>query len=175
MATSIVPWNLVANAQSEGVSIPVGWAVDEMGNETTDPNSVRALYPFGQHKGSGQGIMIDILCAMLTDAPFGPDIPKMYGSLSEPRRLGGLVGAIHVDAFVSLATFRSRIAEMISRLRQLKTVAGVDRVRYPGEPELEAKRNRLALGIPVGMQVFADLNNLASEAGVTRLEPLTEA
>ena len=44
MATSIVPWNVVANAQQEGVALQEGWAVDGRGNDTTDPHEVQALY-----------------------------------------------------------------------------------------------------------------------------------
>jgi len=36
MATSVVPWNTIANAAMEGVAIPRGWAVDQQGHDTTD-------------------------------------------------------------------------------------------------------------------------------------------
>lgn len=71
MASSIVPRNVVANACSEGISIPPGWAVDGQGCDTTDPNAVKALYPFREYKGSGLGVLIDVLCALLSSAPVG--------------------------------------------------------------------------------------------------------
>lgn len=172
MATSIVPWNLVANARSEGVSIPTGWAVDKEGRDTTDPRAVKALYPIGEYKGSGLGIFIDLFCALLSDAPTGPDIPAMYGDLGQHRRLGGLVGAIDVDAFTSLDTFQSRVADMAVRVGQLKPATGTDRVRYPGEPELESKARRELDGIPIGSHVFVELNALASAVSVPPLEPI---
>jgi ureidoglycolate dehydrogenase (NAD+) len=172
MATSIVPWNIVANAQSEGVAIPEGWAVDGAGRDTTDPGAVAALYPFGEYKGSGLGVLIDVLCAMLSGAPYGPDIPKMYGDLQTHRRLGGLVGAIRISAFANLEVFRRRVAQMAERLTQLTPAASADRVRYPGEPELEAKARREIEGIPVGVQVFAELNSFAACKNVPALEPL---
>ena len=169
MATSIVPWNVVANAQSEGVPIPKGWAVDENGIDTTDPSAVRALYPFGEYKGSGLGIMIDLLCAFFSGAPFGPDIPKMYGNMREHRQLGGLVGAINIADFISVSEFGARVAEMASRLTRVRPCSNVDRVRYPGEPEQEEKARRLVHGIPIGVQLFAELNALASEANLGQL------
>lgn len=174
MSTSIVPWNVVANAQSEAVAIPRGWAVNEKGCDTTEPREVKALYPFGEYKGSGLGIMIDMLCAMFSGAPFGPDIPKMYGDMREHRRLGGLIGAINISAFTPLPAFSERVAQMASRLGQLKPVPNSDRVRYPGEPELETKMGRQVEGIPVGVQVFAELNAIASAVNVSRLESIPE-
>lgn len=175
MATSIVPWNVVVNAEQEGVPIPEGLAVDEAGRGTTDPQAVRALYPFGEHKGSGLGILIDVLCSMLSDSPYGPDIPKMYGDMQEQRRLGGLVGAIYVDAFTALEGFSNQVANMVSRLGRLRPVASCDRVRYPGEPELEIKAIRQVEGIPIGMQVFAELNQVAVAANVPLLETMPKA
>ena len=172
MATSIVPWNIIANAQREAVSIPTGWAVDEAGRDTTDPSAVNALYPFGEHKGSGLGLMIDVLCAMFSGAPFGPDIPKMYGDLRQQRRLGGLVGAINISAFTSVAGFSERVAELVFRFGQLKPASNSSRVLFPGQPELETKAVREVEGIPVGMQIFVELNALADEANVPRLEPI---
>jgi len=174
MATSIVPWNRVANAALEGVPIQQGWAVDSTGHDTTDPHAVKALYPFGNYKGSGLGILIDVFCAMLSGAPFGPDIPQMYGDLQQHRRLGGLVGGIDVSAFTSVEIFTARVAEMAARLGQLKPAADSDRVRFPGEPELETRAIREVEGIPIGLQVFAELNALASAAGMLPLESIPD-
>ena len=171
MATSVVPWNLVANAQNEDSEIPPGWAVDKEGKDTTNPHEVQALYPFGLHKGSGLGIMIDVFSSLLGGAPYGPDIPKMYGNnMGEHRRLGGLVGAINIKPFLGLADFESRISEMVSRLCGLPPMPGFDRVRFPGEPELETKGLRERDGIPIGLQTLGDINGLAIAAG---LPPLT--
>jgi ureidoglycolate dehydrogenase (NAD+) len=169
MATSIVPWNLVANAAREGVPIPAGWAVDEKGEETTDATRVHALYPFGMHKGSGLGIMIDAFCSLLSGAPYGPDVPKMYGDLSQQRRLGGLVGAIRIDAFAAPDEFRRRAAEMAMRIGSLAPAKGFDRVLVPGQPEIESKQLRSRTGIPIGVQILAELNDVATDAGLSPL------
>jgi ureidoglycolate dehydrogenase (NAD+) len=172
MATSIVPWNIVANAQSEHVPIPLGWAVDVAGRDTTAPDAVKALYPTGEYKGSGLGIMIDVLCAMFSGAPFGPDIPRMYGDLSQHRQLGGLVGAIDISRFTSVTHFGERVEEFTTRLGRVKPAQGTDRVLYPGEPELESKASRQIEGIPIGQELFAELNTLAAVANAAPLEPI---
>jgi len=173
MATSIVPWNVVANAAREGSKIPEGWAVDGDGCGTTDPKRVAALFPFGEHKGSGLGILIDVLCALLSGAPYGPDIPKMYGDLNQHRCLGGLIGAIHISAMTDATTFTQRVAEMAKRLSQLRPAPGVGRVQFPGEPELEVRSQRLREGIPVGVQELDELNALANELNLPRLHAMS--
>lgn len=170
MATSITPWNTIANAAIEGVSIPGDWALDANGRGTTDPNEVVALFPFGGFKGSGLGLLIDVLCALLGGAPIGPDIPKMYGDLSQRRLLGGLVGAIDISHFTSVDSFQERIVEIIQRWGALQPLKEGDQVYYPGEPEFRTREERLKTGIPVGWQLVKQFNQLASKCGVSPLE-----
>ncbi len=147
-----------------------GWAVDAEGNDTRDPELVAALYPFGEHKGSGLGLMADVFSALLSDSPYGPDIPRMYGDMQEKRRLGGLVGVLSIESFTDPTRFRERAGEMIRRLGRLPPTPGADRVLFPGEPELLMRKQRLAHGIPLGRQLFNDLNELATTRGLARLE-----
>ena len=169
MATSVTPWNSIENAAIEGVPIPAGWAVDEDGHETLDPTLVRAINPMAGYKGSGLGLMIDVLCSMLSDSPYGPDIPKMYGDLSEHRRLGGLVGAIDIASFVPLDRFQQRIDELLARWGALRPAEPGGRVLYPGEPEEISRAQRLAEGIPLGLQVIEQFNAIAERL---EIEPL---
>ena len=166
MATSKVPWNTVANAAIERVPIQCGWAVDAEGNETTEAASVTSLYPMGGYKGSGLGLMIDVLCAMLSGAPFGPDIPKMYGDLSQPRQLGGLVGALDISRFVPLDQFHARVAELIERWGALPASEPGGRVLFPGEPELITRETRLRDGIPLGLRTLEEFKKLAAANGL---------
>jgi len=170
MATSKAPWNAVANAAREGVPIPTGWAVDAAGHETTDPSRVAAMMPVREYKGSGLGLMIDVLCALLSNSPFGPDIPTMYSNdLSEHRRLGGMVGAIDIGRFVPLALFHARLAEMVERLGALPPATPGGEILFPGEPELRQRERRLSEGIPLGIHTLAELDRLAAGFGLSPL------
>ena len=161
MATSKVPWNTIVNAAMEGVPIPSGWAVDETGAETTDAKRAVSLLPFGEYKGSGLGLMIDVLCAMLGQAPYGPDLSSMYGDPTERRCLGGLVGAIDICRFVPLESFTARVAELARRWNALEPIEPGGRVLYPGEPEMIRRQERLREGIPVSLQLLKTFNELA--------------
>lgn len=166
MATSVTPWNTVANAAMEGVPIPLGMAVDENGLDTTDAKKVTALYPFGNYKGSGLGLMIDVLCSMLGGAPFGPHIPKMYGDPAQRRQLGGLVGAIRIENFVSLEMFHQRIGALVEQWGALPSVKPDEKVLYPGEPELLCREQRLHTGIPIGLQLIKTFEELAESYNI---------
>ena len=64
-ATSVVAMGRIQQFIREGKTVPAGWGVDEHGNETTDPNKVKALFPFGQHKGYGLSLIDEILAAYI--------------------------------------------------------------------------------------------------------------
>ena len=166
MATSKVPWNTVANAAMEDVPIEMGWAVDADGNDTINAHRVVSLYPLGGYKGSGLGLLIDVLCAMLSDSPFGPDIPKMYGDPTVQRRLGGLVGAIDIQRFVALEQFHRRITMLVDQWCALPPAPGVEKVLFPGQPELLERERRLIEGIPLGLHLLGELDEWASSYGM---------
>lgn len=172
MATSIVPWNTVKNAAIEGVSIPVHWAVDSAGEPTTHPEKVSAVRPFGEYKGSGLGLMIEILCSFLMGTPYGPDIPAMYGDPSQKRLLGGLVGAIDTRHFRDLEHFHTSIAELGRRWNAQSQSKHEEPVLFPGQPEERTRRRRLESGIPIGVKLYSAFESLSSELKIAKPSPL---
>src|SRR4051812_2422628 len=64
-ATSIVAMGRIQQFIREGKQVPAGWGVDENGNETTDPNKIKSLFPFGQHKGYGLSLIDELYAAYI--------------------------------------------------------------------------------------------------------------
>ncbi len=64
-ATSTVAMGRVQQFAREGKPLPPGCAVDEQGNPTTDPNKVKALMPFGAHKGYGLSLIDELYAAYI--------------------------------------------------------------------------------------------------------------
>src|SRR3954471_23713490 len=64
-ATSTVAMGRVQQFARENKPLPPGCAVDENGKETTDPNKVKALLPFGQHKGYGLSLIDELYAAYI--------------------------------------------------------------------------------------------------------------
>jgi ureidoglycolate dehydrogenase (NAD+) len=169
MATSKVPWNIIVNACIEQTPIEMGWGADEYGNDTTDPERVVGLYPVGGYKGSGMGLAIDVLCSLLSDSPYGLDIPAMYGDFDERRLLGGLVGAIDIGRFLPLERFFRRLDDLLIRWTIQPPREADGRVLYPGEPELLERERRLRTGIPIGQRTLRELDDAAAAYGVASL------
>ena len=89
MATTSVTWNRVLREYSQAGSVPTDWGVDEHGNGAGDPASMVALHPIGGYKGFGLGMMVDVLCGLLTGMPFGREISRMYADPIENKRYLG--------------------------------------------------------------------------------------
>ena len=172
MATSVTPWNSIVNAAMEEVPIPPGWAVNKDGVDTTDPKEVSAVYPVGTYKGSGLGMMIDVLCAMFSGAPCAPDIVDMYDDMTQRRLLGGMVGAIDIGRFADVAEFRRRITKMISDLHSLPRAEQGTPVQYPGEPEDTHFRERTKDGIPLGVHLLDRFRELSKDYALQSVFPL---
>jgi len=63
-ASSTIAMSQVPHLALEGKPLPPGSAVDADGNETTDPNQVAALLPFGAHKGYGLALVNELIGAL---------------------------------------------------------------------------------------------------------------
>ena len=74
IATTAAAGNKILLARKRGdATIPEGWANDEHGYPTTDPNaaSISQLQWFGGHKGFGIGLLVEIMAGVLADSSFG--------------------------------------------------------------------------------------------------------
>src|SRR5207244_8603669 len=69
MSTASVALGKIMAARDAGQPIPAGWAVDENGQETTDPRKAKAVLPMGGPKGSGLSLMIEVLASVTVANP----------------------------------------------------------------------------------------------------------
>ncbi|WP_413377433.1 ureidoglycolate dehydrogenase [Alkalihalobacillus sp. 1P02AB] len=162
LATSNVALGKILNAREYGTDIPLGWGVDTNGIETTDPNSVAYLSPFGGPKGYGLAFVVEAFSALLTGAAFGPHVSKMYDEYQKYRELGQFYMVINPAKFVIADVFLARMDQMIQELRAVKPADGFERVMVPGEPEATTEESRKKERIPLPESVWQYLN-----AGIT--------
>lgn len=126
-ATAFV--NIVA-AAAEGRPIPTGWAVDETGAGTDDPEKALrgALLPFGGRKGGNVALLVEMLSAGLSGGPWSLDTPDFRSGSVRPA-----VG-LTVLAMMPGAPEEGRIARAAEQARRL---AGLG-VFIPGVSETES-------------------------------------
>jgi len=150
MATSVITFNKVLQLREEGASAPAGVGADIKGRETTDPREIVNLLPVGGYKGYGLSLMIEILCALLTRMPFGPHIPRMYDApIEEKRNLGHFFLAMRIDAFEESNTFKRRMKELVTELREEPSLEPDVGVQVAGDPEKRISEERTKKGIPL--------------------------
>ena len=170
-ATTVVARGKISVAVKRKTKIPLDWGVDKNGVPTDDPEKVAYLSPLGGYKGSDLAIAIDILSGILGGGPFGP----MIGVLERPERpqqIGHLLMALRIDAFRDPAEFKRDLDEMCRQLRAQPPAPGADGVQIAGDPERRQMAERSADGIPVPVEIEADLMRLAERYDLIPLKPL---
>lgn len=89
-STSAVALGKITMASSAGESIPLGWAVDEDGEPTTDPKAALkgSLVSTGGYKGYGFGLMAEILACAVTGSVNSLDVKGLKLADGPPHNLG---------------------------------------------------------------------------------------
>lgn len=183
MATSTVPRGKLEVYDRLEKAIPIGWATDPQGQDTTDPGLVlkslkaRAgggLLPLGGagellggHKGYGMALLVDILCGVLPGAGYANTIyPKTPEGKPLPADVGHFFGALRIDGFRPLEEFKATMDDVIRRLKGSAKAEGQGRIYIHGEKEFEEAERRQREGIPLVVKVYDDLQAIAGEVGV---------
>lgn len=163
MATSLVSWNKIVNHRRENSPIPASWAFDASGSRVTDPNQAATLNPAGEYKGYGLGMMVDILCGILSGGPVGREIHAMYAPPLDgsKRRIGHFFLAVDIGRFLDPAAFRARLQAIVDSIRSMPSLSPGDEVMVAGDPEKRAKDRRSRKGIPVDESKYREFLELS--------------
>ena len=144
MATSIKPWNYVINSRQNNQTLNGNVAVNSKGEITTNPFEADALLPFGDYKGFGLGMMIDILSGPLNGMKYGPKLSSMHFEIEKKRNLGSTIIVIDPKAFNGSNRFTDIINDMVLDLKNSNP-----KTYLPGEKENLSYEKRVKKGIPI--------------------------
>jgi LDH2 family malate/lactate/ureidoglycolate dehydrogenase len=168
MACSVAARGKIIVAAKEGMPIPADWAVGPDGQPTTD--AVEALkgfvQPVGGPKGYSLTLIIGLLSTMLSGAHFGSEVTHMYDDLKRPQNIGHLFGVLPIGLFEDVAVFHQRMEKAVSEIHAVKRAPGVERVYLPGEREEISAANFRKSGIPIGLGVLKELNEMGARYGL---------
>lgn len=140
MATTAVALGKIELAIRKDEGIPEGWALDSHGKVTQNAQeayNASLLMPVGGaehtsgYKGYGLGLMVEILCGVLSGSEFGPNI-RTWKSGDRVANLGQCFMAINPEAFAQGS--KERLSTLLEQLRALPT-AGEEPVLIAGDPE----------------------------------------
>jgi ureidoglycolate dehydrogenase (NAD+) len=169
MATTAISWNKLNMYKQENTKLEAGWAVDSQGKVTDDPKKARSLLPIGNYKGYGLGLMVEILCSLLSGMPFGRQIERMFPISGKHRQLGHFFMVIDISRFQSVGVFKKRMSLLLSALRAEPTASGFKRVLVAGDPEKLEYAIRSKRGIPVPQSLLEEFSVLAKDLSVPNL------
>ena len=165
ICNTVVAAGKIQLAGINGKEIPPNWAWDIDGNPTTDPKKAmesKLLMPIGDHKGYGITIIIDILCGILTGSAFANDVKGIEG---EVPGTGHFFGAIDIKRFRELDDYYKDLSEMCRRIKGSKKRPETKEIYLPGEIEDIIQKERMANGIPLTVDVIANINEGAAFLG----------
>jgi L-2-hydroxycarboxylate dehydrogenase (NAD+) len=172
-ATTTVPKGKLEVYKRKGLPLLDGWAIDAEGHMTLDPDEALrgALLPLGGfgtdgggHKGYGLGLLVDILCGVLSGGAFGPTLPVVTDV--KKGAISHWFGAFRVDGFRDVAAFKADMDRELRFFKQSAVVPGGERVRVAGEREFELTAYHREHGVPVHVKVWDGLEKLAGELGI---------
>ena len=126
-STSAVALGKITMAKYAGQPIPLGWAVDENGTPTTDPDAALrgSLCSAGGYKGWGLGVMVELMAAAMTGSVNSLDVGGLKLPDGPPHRLGQMY------VLIDTTTFGDQFTTRLARLAD--AVAAEEGTRLPGQ------------------------------------------
>ncbi len=160
-------------AKNKNLPIPLGWAINQAGEPTTDPQEAidGIILPMAEHKGYAIAAMVDMLSGVLTGSGFLSAVHSPYKT-AEKSNCGHLMITMDISKFQPLEQFYERMQAFTGEIKSVPLAKGFDEVFYPGEMEdnSDAKFRREGLQLPD--DTVADLRRIARETGLESKLPL---
>ncbi|MFT3985270.1 MAG: Ldh family oxidoreductase [Lachnospiraceae bacterium] len=161
-ATSYRAFNKIFFAKEENRKIPFGWALDQEGNPTEEPEEAMqgALLPFGEYKGYGLSIIVNVITGILGGAAIEKDENGRIGE--NTQEIGYHFAAIDISKFQDTEEFKQTMDVFIKRLKSSGTKGG-EEILIPGEPEFLQREESLQNGIVIYDGVWESLRHLVKQ------------
>ncbi len=170
IANSVVARQKIYNYQREGKQIPMGWATDAEGNDTTDPNEALkgTLLAIGGHKGTGIALMIDVILGLFAGGSFGTEIcPNV--ERDKPQHVSQLIIAINPKFYMDEAETKAALKAYKERFYAVPAKKGAT-LLLPGELEFRTQKDREANGIPITLPRLKEMNAFNEQFGIPTIE-----
>jgi LDH2 family malate/lactate/ureidoglycolate dehydrogenase len=154
-ATSVAARGEIELHRRAGKPLPEGWAIDAGGAPTTDPAAALAgaMMPFGGHKGSAIGTMIELLAGAMIGDLTSPEALDALGTTTLAPRHGELVLAFSPAAFAA-----GRPGDPFARAETLFAAIAGQGARLPSARRFTARAKAEAQGIDLTEAEVAQLD-----------------
>jgi (2R)-3-sulfolactate dehydrogenase (NADP+) len=148
--------NILA-ARQRGERIQQGWALDQKGQPTDDPDAALrgTMIPIGEAKGTALALMVELLAAGLTGASFAAESSSFLDAQGPPPGTGQLLLAFDPGAFAGADALR-RFAVLAA------SVAEQPGARLPGARRLASRRRAAREGLNVADDLLCAIEALSA-------------
>ncbi len=138
-------------AAKEGRTIPLGWALDQAGNPTTDPKAGMAgsMLPVGGTKGAMLALIVELLACSLTGSAMGFEADTFFADAGNRPRIGQAFLVLDPEALAGRSAYLERVETLIAAM------LADGNVRLPGyrRNALAAKAHADGIDIPDALAV----------------------
>lgn len=159
-ATSVAARGEIELHRRAGKPLPEGWALDAQGQPTTDPEAALAgaMLPFGGHKGSAIGTMIELLAGVMIGDLTSPEVLDLLGSTTLAPFHGELIIALSPERFAA-----GRVGDPFARAEMLFEAIQGQGARLPSERRFAARVRAETDGITLTAAEADQLDRLLAE------------
>ncbi|MGZ5921496.1 MAG: Ldh family oxidoreductase [Rhizomicrobium sp.] len=162
MATGLVSMGKIHDHANRGAPIPLGWALDEKGDPTTDAAAAKkgAIAPFGGAKGYALGLAFEVLVASLAASAIGTDVKGTLDSVTVSNKgdLFIVIAPPHADAA------RELVSGYLDEIRAAAPADPEHPVLAPGDRAHKVRAGSQKRGVYLDDGLWADLQKLAAES-----------
>lgn len=146
-------------AAKQGKPIPLGWALDETGQPTTDAAAALrgSMLPAGGVKGAMLALMVELLVTSLAGAQFGAEADSFFVDAGNRPRIGQLFLVLDPGAFAGTPAYGERVEALLAAM------LADDGTRLPGARRGAAQAAAASDGIEIPDALRRELQALAGE------------
>ncbi len=144
----------IMTAKQRSEQIPEGWALDEHGKPTTDPDAALrgTMVPAGDAKGTALALMVELLAAGLTGSNFAAEASSFLDAEGGPPGIGQLIIAFDPGAGADNAVSRFGVLAA-----SIEAQAGA---RLPGMRRLAARKKAEAEGLTITDALMKEIESV---------------
>ncbi|HKU86722.1 MAG TPA: Ldh family oxidoreductase [Casimicrobiaceae bacterium] len=158
LSLSEVARGKVMVAAKEGRPIPLGWALDEHGQPTTDANAALrgSMLAMGGTKGAMLALVVELLVTALTGAAQGFEATSFFVDEGNRPRIGQAFIVVDPAALAGSDVYFDRVETLVAAMLE------DDGVRMPGERRAQLAARAAAEGIAIADALAQQLRTLAA-------------
>lgn len=161
MATTNVARGKIRVFEKEKRHIPLGWAKDCTGCDTTDPTLALegTCAPVGGPKGYGMALLIDILAGILTGSGSSDEVSSL-DDMSRPIRSGNLLFALNIGAMLDYNLYLERVEGLRVKIKESPRADDIEEILLAGELEYSREEANRAQGLAVSAELWQNVRKM---------------